>query len=251
VAHSTSTAGLLVRVVVAFALTYALGYERELRGSPAGDRTFSLIGTASAVLGNLAGVGSPNAIAGAVTGIGFIGGGIVVRRAVRTGEIISGITTAASIFATAAIGAAAGAGLLAVAALATGLVLVALEGPHLPLLRLVDARRWSPRFRNDEELYRDDDTAVLPDTVLPADHDQQKPPTPGDVGPRVRGLSPAWLTPPWGVVLAGWARCAARSENKSIPDGQGRGTSSGGHHSARRWHHRCHRFPIRGRPGLT
>ena len=114
---------------MAFALTYVLGYERELRGSPAGDRTFSLIGTASAVLGNLAGVGSPNAIAGAVTGIGFIGGGIVVRRAVRTGEIISGITTAASIFATAAIGAAAGAGLLAVAALATGLVLVALEGP--------------------------------------------------------------------------------------------------------------------------
>jgi hypothetical protein len=41
VAHSTSTAGLLVRVVVAFALTYVLGYERELRGSPAGDRTFS------------------------------------------------------------------------------------------------------------------------------------------------------------------------------------------------------------------
>jgi hypothetical protein len=73
-------------------------------------------GAASAVLGNLAGVGSPNAIAGAVTGIGFIGGGIVVRRTVRTGEIISGITTAASIFATAAIGAAAGAGLLAVAA---------------------------------------------------------------------------------------------------------------------------------------
>jgi putative Mg2+ transporter-C (MgtC) family protein len=150
VVHGTSTGGLLVRVVVAFALTYVLGYERELRGSPAGDRTFSLIGTASAVLGNLAGVGSPNAIAGAVTGIGFIGGGIVVRRAVRTGEIISGITTAASIFATAAIGAAAGAGLLAVAALATGLVLVALEGPHLPLLRLVDARRWSPRFHNDE-----------------------------------------------------------------------------------------------------
>ena len=186
-AHSTSTAGLLVRVAVAFALTYVLGYERELRGSPAGDRTFSLIGTASAVLGNLAGVGSPNAIAGAVTGIGFIGGGIVVRRAVRTGEIISGITTAASIFATAAIGAAAGAGLLAVAALATGLVLVALEGPHLPLLRLVDARRWSPRFHNDEELYRDDDTAVLPDTTPPADRDQQTPPASDDVGPAVRG----------------------------------------------------------------
>ena len=222
VAHSTSTAGLLVRVVVAFALTYVLGYERELRGSPAGDRTFSLIGTASAVLGNLAGVGSPNAIAGAVTGIGFIGGGIVVRRAVRTGEIISGITTAASIFATAAIGAAAGAGLLAVAALATGLVLVALEGPHLPLLRLVDARRWSPRFHNDEELYRDDDTAVLPDATPSADRDQQRA---GRDTPPVRRLNRSWTV-------------RAR-------------TSTVGHHSARRWRHRSHRFPICGRPEWT
>jgi hypothetical protein len=59
------------------------GHHQRLRGSPASDRIFSLIGTASAVLGNLAGVGSPNAIAGAVTGIGFIGGGswYVVRSA--------------------------------------------------------------------------------------------------------------------------------------------------------------------------
>lgn len=164
-----STGTLLIRVIVAFALTYLLGYERELRGSPAGDRTFSLIGIASAVLGNLSGFGSPNAIAGAVTGVGFIGGGIVVHRAIQTGEIISGVTTAASIFAAAAIGAAAGAGLLAVAALATGLVLLALEGPHLPLLRLVDARRWSPRFRGDASLESDDDTAVLSDDAPPAD----------------------------------------------------------------------------------
>jgi putative Mg2+ transporter-C (MgtC) family protein len=58
---------------------------------------------------------------------------------VRSGEMIDGITTAAAVFATAAIGAAAGAELLAVAALATALVLIALEGPHLPLLRLIDA----------------------------------------------------------------------------------------------------------------
>ena len=173
-AHSASTTTFLVRVIVAFALTFALGYERELRGSPAGDRTFSLIGIASAVLGNLAGAGSPNAVAGAVTGIGFIGGGIVFRRAVGKGEMISGITTAAAIFATAAIGAAAGAGLLAVAALATALVLIALEGPHLPLLRLLDARRWSPSFRDDADTYpSDDDTAVLTDTTASPDQDQQ------------------------------------------------------------------------------
>jgi uncharacterized membrane protein YhiD involved in acid resistance len=78
VAHSTKHRVLLVRVVVAFAptylLTYVLGYKRELRGSPAGHRAFSLIGTASAVVGNPGRGGSPKAIVGAVTGIGFIGG---------------------------------------------------------------------------------------------------------------------------------------------------------------------------------
>jgi putative Mg2+ transporter-C (MgtC) family protein len=160
--HGASTLTLLLRVLAAFALTFALGYERELRGSPAGDRTFSLIGVAAALLGILAGAGSPNAVAGGVTGIGFIGGGIVFRRAVRSGEMISGVTTAATIFATTAIGATAGLGLVPVAALATVLVLISLEGPHIPLLRLLDARRWSGRFRDDTDGFqRDDDTAVV------------------------------------------------------------------------------------------
>jgi putative Mg2+ transporter-C (MgtC) family protein len=162
VIRAATTAELELRLLVAFALTFALGFERELRGSPAGDRTFALIGVAAAVIGSVAGAGSPTAIAGAVTGIGFIGGGIVFRRQVRTGELVSGITTASTVFAAAAIGAAAGVGLLAVAATATALILIALEGPHLPLLRSVDARRWSPRFRNDADLLRtDDDTAFL------------------------------------------------------------------------------------------
>src|ERR1700761_8335207 len=94
--HGASTLTLLLRVLAAFALTFVLGYERELRGSTAGDRTFSLIGVAAALLGILAGAGSPNAVAGGVTGIGFIGGGIVFRRAVGSGELISGITTAST-----------------------------------------------------------------------------------------------------------------------------------------------------------
>jgi putative Mg2+ transporter-C (MgtC) family protein len=158
-----TTSTLLVRVLVAFALSYALGFERELRGSAAGDRTFALIGTASALLGNLVEFGSQNAVAGAVTGVGFIGGGLVVRRTLARAEIISGLTTAAAIFAVACIGATAGAGLLWPAALATGLILLALEAPHIPFLNSVDARRWAPRLRNDSELYRtDDDTAILP-----------------------------------------------------------------------------------------
>ncbi len=160
--HNASTLSVLFRVLVAFALTFVVGYERELRGSPAGDRTFSLIGVAAAVLGIAVGAGGTNAVAGAVTGIGFIGGGIVFRRAVGRREVISGITTAATIFVTTAIGAAAGLGLLAVSALATVLVLITLEGPHLPLLRSLDARRWSARFADDTDEYRkDDDLAVV------------------------------------------------------------------------------------------
>ncbi len=60
------------------------------------------------------------------------------------------------------------------AALATALVLISLEGPHLPLLRLVDARRWSPSFRDEADMYpSDDDTAVLTDTATTPDRDQQ------------------------------------------------------------------------------
>lgn len=64
---------VLWHIVVAFVLTYVLGFERGLRGSAAGDRTFSLIGIGSAVIGYLALNGAPNALAGAITGVGFIG----------------------------------------------------------------------------------------------------------------------------------------------------------------------------------
>src|SRR5690242_11477908 len=58
---------VVLHLVVAFVLTYALGFERELRGSPAGDRTFSLIGLGTALIGILSRHGAPFALAGAVT----------------------------------------------------------------------------------------------------------------------------------------------------------------------------------------
>jgi putative Mg2+ transporter-C (MgtC) family protein len=142
---------LALRVLVAFGLTFVLGYERQLRGSPAGDRTFSLIGVATGVIGALSANNAPNALAGAVTGIGFIGGGLVFHQAMRNHQVVRGVTTAAAIFATAAIGAAAGEGKFELAAVATGLVLVALEIRYLPGLRAADARRWAPRFTPDDE----------------------------------------------------------------------------------------------------
>jgi len=142
---------ILAHVVVAFVLTYMLGFERQLRGSAAGDRTFSLIGTGSALVAVLAEAGAPNALAGAITGVGFIGAGLMFRQTVSSHrQIVRGLTSAAGIFAAAAIGAAAGQGRMALAVLGTALALLALEIRYLPILNLFDAGRWADRFRSDD-----------------------------------------------------------------------------------------------------
>src|SRR5437016_46739 len=132
--HSASWAQI-AHLTLAFGLTYLLGFERDLRGSPAGDRTFSLIGVGSAIVAVLAKEGNaPNALAGVITGVGFIGAGVVFRpgfgglrdQRAAVMDTVKGVTTAATIFAAAAIGAAAGFGRLALACGGTALVLLAL-----------------------------------------------------------------------------------------------------------------------------
>jgi len=138
-------------LTVAAALTYALGFERALRNATAGDRVFALIGTGSGVIGLIASHGAPNALAGAITGVGFIGGGLVFRQAVGRNQVVIGLNTAAAIFAAAAIGGAAGQGRLLVAAAATVLALFILEVRHLKVLNVLDARRWAGRFGDDDD----------------------------------------------------------------------------------------------------
>jgi len=92
---------LLQRILVGFALAYAVGFERELRGSAAGDRTFSLIGSGAAVAAAVTGQSSPQALAGIITGVGFIGGGLILRGG---DDQVRGVTTAATVFATAVVG---------------------------------------------------------------------------------------------------------------------------------------------------
>ncbi|MDQ2815378.1 MAG: MgtC/SapB family protein [Actinomycetota bacterium] len=137
-------------LAVAVGLTYALGFERAIRGATAGDRVFSLIGAGSGVIGIIAAHGAPNALAGAITGVGFIGGGLVFRKAVGRNNVVVGLNTAAAIFAAAGIGAAAGQGRLLVAGAATLLALFVLEIRHVRLLNMLDGRRWAERFRDDE-----------------------------------------------------------------------------------------------------
>jgi putative Mg2+ transporter-C (MgtC) family protein len=72
---------------------------------------------------------------GAITGIGFIGAGLVFRQALGSQQVVTGTTTAAAIFAAAAIGAAAGQGRLLVAVL--------------------DGKRWARFFPDDEPVQPD------------------------------------------------------------------------------------------------
>lgn len=140
----------LVHIVVAVALTYALGFERDLRGSPIGDRVFALIGVASGLVGVFSVEGAPTALQGVLTGIGFIGAAVVFRQDLGRVQQVRGLTTAAALFAAVTIGAAAGEGRLLLATVSTAIALLVLELRYIRGLMLLDGRRWTSRFRNDE-----------------------------------------------------------------------------------------------------
>lgn len=108
---------LLVRVVVAGVFAAVLGWEREAAGKPAGLRTHILVGIASSlyiILGEVAARDLPNQhealkldpIQAVAVGIGFLGSGVIFVS--RSGDFVQGLTTAASIWATAAIAVAVG-----------------------------------------------------------------------------------------------------------------------------------------------
>jgi putative Mg2+ transporter-C (MgtC) family protein len=144
---------LLPRIAVGFVLAYIFGFERELRGAAAGNRTFAVVGAAAAAITSVAYRSSPQAIAGVVTGIGFIGGGVMFR---AEGGLIRGITTAAAIFASAAIGIVVGYGHILLGSLTAAGLLLTLELQHIPFLRWLDARNYRDRFQLDRDM-RDDE----------------------------------------------------------------------------------------------
>ncbi len=126
---STMTS-IILRLAIAALLGGILGFERERKARSAGIRTHMLVavGAALFVIGPMQ-VGMPMAdmsrvLQGIVQGIGFLGAGAIIVRSSR--HQVEGLTTAANIWATAAIGVLAGLGLEATAVLATLLVLTIL-----------------------------------------------------------------------------------------------------------------------------
>jgi len=128
-----------LRVSIAALLGAALGFEREWRGKEAGLRTNTLIAIGAALFTVMSQLfaGDPSRVAAqVVTGVGFLGAGAIMR---HRGSV-QGLTTAALIWVNAAIGVAAGAGHIRLAAMATGITLVAMIA-LTPLDRQIDHRK--------------------------------------------------------------------------------------------------------------
>ena len=121
---------VLIRLTAAALLGAIIGYQREKAGKPAGLRTHMLVtlGTCIFVLAcagyGMDADGLSRVIQGIVTGIGFIGAGSILK--LDKERDIQGLTTAASVWVTAAVGVAVGLGGLGLALLATILALIVL-----------------------------------------------------------------------------------------------------------------------------
>jgi len=117
---------LLVRLGAAMMLGAIIGFQREQYGKPAGFRTHILVamGCALFVIGavesGMSSDGVSRVIQGLTAGIGFIGAGAILKLSQH--REIQGLTTAASIWATAAVGVAVGLGLLGLAVLSVLLI---------------------------------------------------------------------------------------------------------------------------------
>jgi len=147
---------LALRLVVAAALGGAIGAEREIHNHPAGIRTHMLVAlgaglfTVLSIFGfGLEGNGNPALVdptriaAQIVSGIGFLGAGAILK----DGVIIRGLTTAASLWATAAVGMAAGAGEYVLAIVAAVIILVSLWPINALAERLHGANRLEVELR--------------------------------------------------------------------------------------------------------
>lgn len=122
---------VILRLLVAASLGGILGYEREHHGKSAGIRTHMLVAIGAALFvlipqqSGLAQSDISRVLQGLVAGVGFLGAGTIVKG--NSEEQVHGLTTAAGIWLTAAIGVAAGLGRESTAILSTALALIVLS----------------------------------------------------------------------------------------------------------------------------
>ena len=160
-------------LLLAFLLSSLIGFERQLRGKSAGLRTQSIVGTTSALLLLVSKYGftdvlipgqielDPSRVAAQiVSGVGFLGAGLILTRR----GAVRGLTTAAAVWETAAIGMAAGAGLWLLALVVTALHFVLTYGYTALAHRLPGSRDTAAQL----ELVYDDGVGALRDILAQA-----------------------------------------------------------------------------------
>ena len=156
---------------LALILSALIGLEREIRQKSAGLRTYTLVGLASALIIIISKYGFTNILAEGrvvldpsrmaaqiVSGIGFIGGGVIFVRK----DLVRGLTTATTIWVTSAVGMACGAGLPLLAIAVTAANFVVVFG-FRPLERHLPKSRWAP---SSLQVAYEDGRGVLRDILI-------------------------------------------------------------------------------------
>jgi putative Mg2+ transporter-C (MgtC) family protein len=125
----------ILRFLLAAGLGAGIGYQRERAGKAAGLRTHILVSSGAALFTLVSIFGFSGAVdisrvaAGVVVGIGFIGAGVILRG--QREKEVAGLTTAATIWITAAIGLAAGTGMYLISVIATAVTVGVLFLPKV------------------------------------------------------------------------------------------------------------------------
>jgi putative Mg2+ transporter-C (MgtC) family protein len=153
---------IALRLLLALILTFIIGWEREREGKSAGLRTHILVALGAAIFAlaaseNGATPGDLTRVSqGVATGIGFIGGGVILK--LQSERRVKGLTTAAGIWLTAAIGLACGMGRAPVAILGTLLCWVVLAVFHR--LEKDDSREPQPKKHQPKSGHDESDSTT-------------------------------------------------------------------------------------------
>ena len=127
---------VIVNAAIAALLGSAIGWERDRAGKSVGPRTMALVGASAAAIVNIGQIldensklGDPTrALHAIMTGIGFLGAGLIFQ---TRDSGTKGVTTAATVFATAAMGCAVGLGFQAASLGLTAIILIVLRSTHV------------------------------------------------------------------------------------------------------------------------
>ena len=142
---------VIIRLIIAALLGYVIGLEREITGHAAGERTHALVAVGAAAFSQISPMAYPGGdatrvAAGVVTGLGFLGAGIIFK---QPGSNIKGLTTAAGIWSVGAVGLAIGAGMYLLGVATAVIIWIILISERL--LRL-DERiyAWRKRWKKNK-----------------------------------------------------------------------------------------------------